>query len=252
MRQSVSKSRHSVSEPDVLVRTYPLRIGNGMSLTFYQPEWVQLAYAIEGVMTVRTEEGIWVVPPHRAVWVPAGVRHDLRMHGTVELRSLYFHRGARMPTRSATVGVTPLARELINHVALQGALFRVHPKDRRLAAVLLDQLRELPSLPLHLPSPTSPEAKRAASGLEDWNLTLNEASRLAGVSRRTLERRFVDETGMSVGTWRQQARLLESLKLLAAGESVGQTAFTVGYQNSSAFIHAFKLAFGVSPGAWVF
>ena len=252
MRQSVSNSRQSGSERDVLVRTYPLRIGNGMSLTFYQPDWVQLAYAIAGVLTVRTDEGTWVVPPHRAVWVPAGVRHDLQMHGTVELRSLYFHRGPRMPTKSATVGVTPLARELINHVALQGALFRAQPKHRRLAAVLLDQLRELPSLPLHLPSPTSPEARRAANALEDWALTLDQASRVAGASRRTLERRFVEETGMSIGTWRQQARLLESLKLLAAGESVGQTAFTVGYQNSSAFIHAFKLTFGVSPGAWVF
>ena len=35
--------------------------------------WDQLAFAAEGVMTVTTPHGDWVVPPHRAVWIPAGV-----------------------------------------------------------------------------------------------------------------------------------------------------------------------------------
>ena len=156
-----------------------------------------------------------------------------------------------MPTKSATVAVTPLARELISHVALQGALFRARPEHRRLVSVLLDQLRELPTLPLHLPSPKSEEALQAAVALEDWNLSLEKAAAQVGVSRRTLERRFLEETGMSLGTWRQQARLLESLKLLADGRPVGETAMSVGYGTPSAFISAFKKAFGISPGTAV-
>jgi len=31
----------------------------------------QLVYASRGVMTVRTDDGTWVVPTHRAVWIPA-------------------------------------------------------------------------------------------------------------------------------------------------------------------------------------
>src|SRR5262245_7232443 len=49
----------------------------------------QLIYARTGVMTVTTKEGAWVVPPNRAVWVPAAVRHHLRMSGRVEMRTLY-------------------------------------------------------------------------------------------------------------------------------------------------------------------
>lgn len=233
----------------MLVRTYPLRLSDGSTLSFFNRDWVQLVYAIEGVMTVTTPEGAWVVPPHRAVWVAAGVRHEVKMHGAVEMRSLYFHRGRTMPQKSATVGVTPLARELINHVALTGALFKARPEHRRLAAVLLDQLRILPFLPLHLPSPTGVEAKRAAAVLQDWTRSLDEAAVEAGISRRTLERRFLEETGMSLGMWRQQARLLESLRRLAAGETVTQAALGVGYQSSSAFICAFKQAFGTAPGA---
>ncbi|HVJ81710.1 MAG TPA: AraC family ligand binding domain-containing protein, partial [Planctomycetia bacterium] len=52
-------------------------------------DWHQLIYASEGVMWVRTEEGDWVAPPHRAVWAPAGVRHGIEMSGAVFLETLY-------------------------------------------------------------------------------------------------------------------------------------------------------------------
>src|SRR5512134_1300373 len=49
----------------------------------------QLIHASSGVMRVRTPQGAWVVPPHRAVWVPAAVMHDVRMAGAVAMRTLY-------------------------------------------------------------------------------------------------------------------------------------------------------------------
>ena len=69
-----------------------------------------------------------------------------------------------------------------------------------------------------------------------------------GVARRTLERRFRDETGMSFGMWRQKARLLDSIRLLAEGKSVTDTALDCGYSSVSAFIAAFKVTFGYTPG----
>src|SRR6266567_2544857 len=49
----------------------------------------QLVYASRGVMTVRTEHGTWVVPPQRAVWIPAKVPHSIVMSGAVSMRTLY-------------------------------------------------------------------------------------------------------------------------------------------------------------------
>src|SRR5690606_6339218 len=49
----------------------------------------QLIHASSGVMRVSTPQGAFVVPPHRAVWVPAGVVHDVRMAGAVAMRTLY-------------------------------------------------------------------------------------------------------------------------------------------------------------------
>jgi AraC-like DNA-binding protein len=78
--------------------------------------------------------------------------------------------------------------------------------------------------------------------------TVEDLAKQHGVTRRTLERRFRDETGMSFGMWRQKARLLDSIRLLAEGKSVTDTALGCGYSSVSAFIAAFKDTFGFTPG----
>jgi AraC-like DNA-binding protein len=70
--------------------------------------------------------------------------------------------------------------------------------------------------------PTDPRALAVARGLlaspdgED----AAKAFAAAGARRRTLERRFAAETGMTLGAWRREARLLHALRLLAVGEPV--------------------------------
>jgi AraC-like DNA-binding protein len=55
---------------------------------------------------------------------------------------------------------------------------------------------------------------------------------------------------MSLGRWRQQARLLHAMRLLARGEPVTSTALEVGYESTSAFIAAFSNALGTTPGRY--
>jgi len=245
----MSISRQPIKESDILVCTWPHRLPPATGLPFYQRDWVQLVYAIEGVMTIASEQGVWIVPPHRAVWVPAGVAHHVTSHGNLSLRSLYFHDGPNLPKKCTTVGVTPLVRELISHIALEGALLKANARHRRLAAVLLDLLKELPSLPLHLPQPVSREGVHATIALRDWHASIEDVARQVGLSKRTLERRFVEECGLSVGAWRLQAKLIESVRMLAAGTTVTEISFQIGYQSPSAFVSAFKKSFGISPGA---
>src|ERR1700752_1697783 len=68
-----------------LTRDYPA--GHVIPLHFHDRD--QLVYASRGVMTVRTRDGTWVVPPHRAVWIPARVPHIVTMSGSVAMRTLY-------------------------------------------------------------------------------------------------------------------------------------------------------------------
>ena len=77
-----------------------------------------------------------------------------------------------------------------------------------------------------------------------------ELSKIAGASKRTIERIFKLETGLGFGKWRQQLRLGHALSLLAGGEAVTSVAFDVGYESVSAFISAFRMTFGQTPGQY--
>src|SRR6266850_8189721 len=81
----VDRSTDRKSAITTLTRDYPA--GHVIPLHFHDRD--QLVYASRGVMTVRTRDGTWVVPPHRAVWIPAKVSHTITMSGAVAMRTLY-------------------------------------------------------------------------------------------------------------------------------------------------------------------
>jgi AraC-like DNA-binding protein len=206
-------------------------------------------------MCVHTAHGDWVVPPNRAVWVPAQVEHGIEMAGTVLVQTLYLDQAisGSVPDRCSAVNVSPLLRELIIHTMALGSLDRIIPEQDRLIGVLLDQLMILPTIPLRLPLPVDERARRAAAWLrehpEDPGQIKQMAKRVAA-SPRTLERLFLRETGMTFGRWRQQLRLLHALRLLAAHRPVTSIALEVGYDSPSAFIAMFKRTLGTTPNRY--
>jgi len=239
----------------VLVRTYAATHPSGIGIPPRSLDWDQLAYASQGVMSVHTADGTWVIPPHRAVWIPRGVVHEVEMAGRVSLRTLYFAAGLarRLPRHCEAVNVTPLLRELVLHASRPGVLRRDVPEQARLARVILDQLRRLPQVPLQLPAPRDPRARRAMQLLLADNgdgrgtLSLAEVARRVGASKRTLERLFRGETHMTLGRWRQRLRFVQALRLLAAGQAVTPVALEVGYSSPSAFVSAFRRHLGTTP-----
>jgi AraC-like DNA-binding protein len=192
-----------------------------------------------------------VIPPDRAVWVPAGVGHRLTMAGRTSIRTLYFRAGlVTLDPACRAVTVAALARELILHVIRLSPLDLAVPAHERLFGVLVDQLAALPVAPLGLPMPVDPRAATAAAMIEAAPAAADSVTALArraGASRRTLERLFRAETGLSVGQWRERARLLAALPLLAQGEPVAAVAHRVGYATASAFGTMFRRTLGVSP-----
>jgi AraC-like DNA-binding protein len=240
----------------VWVRTFPLTLLHDRTLATHSHEWDQLTYATAGVLRVSTADASWVVPPHRAVWVPAGVAHAEQMFAPVSVRTLYFApRIARTLPRQAccTLNVSSLLRELILHVSRIGALDRRTPPQARLIGLLLDQMTAVSEVPLQLPLPHDARALRFASRLQaEPGHTANVATlaRDAGASRRTIERLFLQETGLTVAEWRRRLRLLHAVRLLAEGEAVTSVSLEIGYSSVSAFIAAFKKAFGATPSRY--
>jgi AraC-like DNA-binding protein len=227
------------------VRGYAVTHPGGGAVLPQSAGWDQLIYASSGVMTVHTDPGTWVVPPDRAVWVPASVPHRIEMSGRTAVRTLYFRAGMVPLGRCRAVTVGPLLRELIAHAVPRCPLRLSEPREQRLIGVIIDQLAEAPTAPLRLPRPTDPRAREAALVL------LGHATAkipvIEGVSRRHLERIFRADTGLSIGQYRERARLLAALPRLAAGEPVARVATDVGYATPSAFGAMFKRVLGVSP-----
>jgi len=213
----------------------------------------QLIHAVHGVMVVRADAGQWVVPPTRGIWMPAGAAHAIRCIGVVHMRSIYVRPGAvpQLPAASCAVAVSPLLRELIQAAAEVRQPYAPNSRDGRVMRLLLDELRTLPVLPLHLPLPSDARLLQICSHLQqqlDDTSTLADWAARLGVDAKTIQRRFGAETGMTFGQWRQQARLLRALELLAGGaEKVVDVALQLGYDSPSAFATMFKRQFGLTP-----
>jgi AraC-like DNA-binding protein len=212
----------------------------------------QLAFASRGVMTVRTQQGIWVVPPMRAVWIPAGTPHSIAMSGPVSLRTLYFlpKYVRALPARCFVMNVSPLLTELILHACKFPKLNTKVPLQRRIIGVVVDQLEAARSIPLQLPHPSDARAMRIVRTLladPGEQRTLQRLCKDCGASKRTIERLFLAETKMTFGKWRQQLRLLHAMQRLASGEKVTGAALDAGYNSPSAFISMFRKQLGTTP-----
>jgi len=216
----------------------------------------QLVYASQGVMTVRTEEGTWVVPPQQAVWVPPGLHHQVEAAGEVSKRFIYIHpdRAAKLPATCCVLSVSPLMRELILRVIARADEDLRDPRLARLIEVILDELEALEIEPLHLPLPRDSRLSVVSEALCDDpgdSRSLADWARQAGASERTLARLFAKETGMTFGTWRQRLRLHSAITRLVEGEAVTTVAFDLGYESPSAFIAMFKRLLGDSPSRYL-
>jgi AraC-like DNA-binding protein len=249
----MSKKRHPTGDGgEPAVRALAARYPDGFELAGHTHDWGQLLYASQGVMVVETSHGSWVVPPHRAVWIPAGVQHAVTMRGAVSMRTVYFAEDAGVGLESTTVvNVSPLLREIVVHCATLGRLDVSDPHEARLAGLLVDLLAAVETVPLSLPMPRDPRAVRVAEAVRRdpaSSATVAMLARKAAAGARTVERLFLAETGMTFGTWRKQARLHHALVLLAQGVAVANVASEVGYSSPSAFIATFKTTLGTTPG----
>ncbi|ESH95057.1 MULTISPECIES: helix-turn-helix domain-containing protein [unclassified Cupriavidus] len=212
----------------------------------------QLIYAYTGAILVTTEWGSWVVPPQRAVWVPCNVRHAMKACGDVEMRTVYVREDA-VPTELTTccvVAVPPLLRELISAAVTMPLDYHEEGRDGLVASLLLHEMRPLSVVPLHLPMPRDPRLARICARIvaePSDETSVEEWSRSVGASERTIIRLFPEETGLTFSRWKQQARLMAAVRLLAEGKPVTDIALELGYESPSAFSAMFRRALGMTP-----
>ena len=249
------KRRARADEPFLVLRSLAYSVRAGHRIDRHTHDWHQLVYASAGVMHVWTGRGAWIVPPHWAIFVPAGIEHSIRFAAPSDLRTLYIRPGwaEAAPADCAVVGVSPLLRELIQRAVLDNLLDEREPVEAALATLILNEFSQAGAPPFDLPQPSSPPLMRAAALIEAGALEAANSAALAravGLGTRTLERRFLAETGLTPGRWRRQHALLGALERLAAGAPIKQVAAAAGYATPSAFTAAFRASFGTTPARY--
>lgn len=251
----MSISRHSYAAEDILVRTMALGFSRGHLIDSHSHSWSQLIFAPHGVMQVEALGVRWIVPPMRFLWMPANVEHTIRFISETMLRTIYIQPSTDgLPVECKVSSISPLLRELLLETIRIQMLRRTVWEQYTLSCVLLDQLKKADEMPLKLKMPTDARALRLAELLSahpENRISLRDVARKTGAAPRTLERLFLRETGLSIGYWRRQARLVMSIKLLEEGNSVSEVAFSSGYSSPSAFVKAFREELGETPGQFV-
>jgi AraC-like DNA-binding protein/mannose-6-phosphate isomerase-like protein (cupin superfamily) len=212
----------------------------------------QLLYATQGAMRVETESTDYVVPAGRALWMPAGWAHRVRMAGAVAMRALFLREDAARvgPVAPTAFPVPPLLRELILAACAMPLEWDEAGRGAHLAALILDEIAGAVTLPLGVPAARDPRLRRLAETLRANpadDRTLEEWGEAVGASGRTLARLFLRDTGLSFAAWRQALRLSEASALLAEGMAPARVAARVGYASAPAFGAAYRAAFGVTP-----
>ena len=215
----------------------------------------QLILALHGAITCEVENALWMVPPHYAIWVPGQQPHSNRATPSARLCFLFIEPGAvSLPDYCCTLKISPLVRELILTLAERSSERPQDPATGRLIQVLFDELPRSAQQQLQLPVSGHPKIRQMVDTMAVepacWQ-TLAQWAQVFAMSERNLARLVVKETGLSFRRWRHQLQLILALQMLIAGQSVQQTAQTLGYDSTTAFITMFKKGLGQTPGRYL-
>jgi AraC-like DNA-binding protein len=213
----------------------------------------QLVVSLGGGVTCRIPDGLWMVPPHCAVWIPSRMPHSNRATANARLFFVYIEAElVDLPDRCCTISISPLLRELI--VELSDGTQHDEARRQRLIGVLLGELPRMPVQQLHLPLSREPRVKRIAAALADDpadRRTLAQWADHVALSESSLARLIAKETGLTFGRWRQQLHLIVAIRELASGASVQQVSADLGYESVTAFITMFRKALGKPPARYL-
>lgn len=244
-----------MTRPFTLTR---LRKPRGESLPDHSHGAAQLTFAASGMVQVRTEDGVWLVPPQLAAWIPAGAPHRLDILTDADLWMIFWEPSAMacwmpgaFPSRAFVSRVSPLLRSLLDAAT---AADPVSERVELMVRLILHELTATEEAPTFLPLPTGAEARRVADlALADHRneLDLDTLARRAATSVRTASRRFPEETGMTLKTWRQRARILWAMTQLGQGQPIARVARDAGFASTAAFSHAFRQVTTVTPSAFL-
>jgi AraC-like DNA-binding protein/quercetin dioxygenase-like cupin family protein len=214
----------------------------------------QFLYSVTGLMRVRTQAEAWIVPPDRAVYLPARVEHSIGIRGLVTMSTLYITPRVQdgLPVAPTVLEVSPLLRELVLALIDEPVVYDEQGRGGALAGLIFSEIARARRLPLVIPMPRDPRLLRICNAMladPARRRTLNDWAGDAGASVRTLARLFDEELSVGFVAWRQRVRFHNALEAIVSGEPIKLVAERNGYRSASAFSAAFRSIMGQAPSS---
>ena len=212
----------------------------------------QIISAASGSMYVGTPGRVLLLSPAMVLWIPPEVEHWMRYGSRDEMRYVDVNKdeSRELGPECRIMSVTPLLMALMSSTMPEHQMGRQVEHNAAVHDLLRHELINAPDVPLSI---VMPQDKRLTviteAAFNDPGDVRSVRSWLAGVSasRKTIERVFVEKTGMPPSRWLRQVRVLHAISKLAAGEKVSLVAQDMGYASSSAFSYMFRQTIGSSP-----
>jgi AraC-like DNA-binding protein len=218
----------------------------------------EIEYACRGMVEVNTRAGHYLLPPHQAAWIPAGLHHQTTLHVGAQTLAVLFEPGL-VPVagdRVRIIAVSALLREMMLY-SVRWPISRTESRAEAdsffhiLGYVVAEALDD--ERPLHLPVSADP----VVTAVTDYtrahldHVTVSDVTRAVGVSERTLRRIFSTHLGLSWRSYLLRARILRSMALLAQPDrSVLEVSIAVGFDDAGAFARSFARHCGETPSAY--
>jgi AraC-like DNA-binding protein len=252
----------------VPVPSFPLFI-TGVAISSMLPEGArlhthssgQLYCLTKGLAVVEDALGLLAVPPRQIGWLPPETPHRACPHGEISGWAAYIapELCAGLPSQACVLQCSefiPLIMERLLACQESGEMTPgslPEERQKRMVDVFLDELASSRPMAQRLPFPQDARLVRITQALLENpgdTRTMAEWGIRVGMSERGIARHFLKETGMSLAQWRRMNRLWRARELLAQGVSVQETAWSLGYENVSAFIGTFKEVFLQTPAQY--
>lgn len=216
----------------------------------------QLIFVEEGFQYVHLQKKVYLVPQHHMAWIPGSVCHKTTSTAkAVNLMTVLFK----------SVPVNDFYREphvfraprVLREMLLYAAKWNQLPIEYEEEALFLKAiLYNLPAFcneshSLQVPVPAD---IRLISLCDHINrsyqkpLCIDEMSRIAHMSERSLQRIFKRETGITLQKYVQLIRVLKSMELINSGQfTLSQISSMVGYKSLAAFRLSYTSIIGYKP-----
>ena len=218
----------------------------------------EIEYACQGVVEVRTQAGHYLLPPHQAAWIPAGLRHQTTLNADGQTLAVLFEPGL-VPAagdRVRIIAVSALLREMMLYsvrwpISRTESGVEADSFFQALGYVVAEALED--ERPLSLPVSADPVVTAATDYTRAHldRVAVRDVTRAVGVSERTLRRIFSTHLGMSWRSYLLRARVLRSMAILAQPDrSVLEVSIAVGFDDVGAFARSFARHCGETPSAY--